>query len=107
MLATLMMIGGGHALAQHGPPPGGGMNGPGNPEGHITGYMSQGDIAGLADFVDSTRRLERKDLVSKTQATKRSKVMLTALHIDCQLTDAQHVASGKTTVDGQPVAVGL
>lgn len=103
----LLMTGSGNALAQHAPPPGGGMNSPANPEGHITGYMSQGDITGLADFVDSTRRLERKDLTSKTQATKRSTVMLKALQIDCQLTDVQHVASGKATADGQPVNVGL
>jgi hypothetical protein len=69
--------------------------------------MSQGDIAGLADFVDNTRRLERKGLVSKTLATKRGTVMLNALHIDCQLTDADHVASGNTTAGGQPVSVGL
>jgi hypothetical protein len=107
LMAMLLMTGSGNALAQHSPPPGGGMNSPANPEGHITGYMSQGDVTGLADFVDSTRRLEPKDLVSKTQATKRSTVMLKALQIDCQLTDARHVASGKATAGGQPVDVGL
>jgi hypothetical protein len=104
LLVALLLMGNENALAQRVPST---STGPAAPEGHITGYMSQDDITGLADFVDSTRRLERKDLVSKTQATKRATVMLSALHIDCQLTDAEHIASGKATVGGQPANVGL
>jgi hypothetical protein len=107
LLAILSTMVGGHALAQQQGPPGGALNSPVVPEGHITGYMSQGDITGLADFVDSTRRLDRKDLVSKMLATKRSTVMLNALHIDCKLADAEHLASGSTSAGGQPVSVGL
>jgi hypothetical protein len=44
--------------------------------------------------------------VSKTLATKRSTVMLDALHIDCKPADAEHLASGKTGGD-KPVSVGL
>lgn len=94
------------ALAQRGAPPGGGLNAPPTPVGDITGYMSSADVKGLADFVDNTRRLERKDLVSKTLASKRSTVMLDALHIDCKLADAEHLASGKTG-GSNPVSVGL
>jgi hypothetical protein len=104
LLATLFMMGGGNALAQHGPPPGG-TSTPIAPQ--TTGSMSQSDISGLADFVDSTSRLERKDLVSKAEATKRSKIVLTALHVGCPLTDAQHLASGRTTAGGKPIDVGL
>jgi hypothetical protein len=106
LLATLLMTGGTSALAQRGPP-GGGLNGPVTPEGNITGYMSQGDVKGIADFVDSVSRLEAKDLVSTSAATKRSTVMLDALHIACQLTEAQHLGSGTTTVGGKPVGIGL
>lgn len=98
LAACLLM--GGTAFAQHGPPPGGGMNGPTTPEGQTTNYMSQSDLSALADFVDSTRRLERKSLLPKSTATKRSKVMLEALHINCQLTDAEQLGSGKTAAGG-------
>jgi hypothetical protein len=104
LLLALLLMGNLGARAQRVPST---STGPAAPEGHITGYMSQDDISGLADFVDSTRRLEPKDLVSKTQATKRATVMLSALHTDCQLTDAEHIASGKAAVGGQPVTVGL
>jgi hypothetical protein len=107
LTVSLLLAASSSAIAQHDLPPNGGLNGAAAPEGHIRGYMSQADISGLADFVDSTRRLERKDLVSKALATKRSMVMLDALHIDCKLTDSQHIASGKTTLDGKPVAIGL
>jgi hypothetical protein len=106
VLAALLMLGGGAAVAQHGPPPAGGNPTTGSMTGQI-GTMSQGDVQGLADFVDSTRRLERKDLQSKSTAIKRSKVMLDALHIACELTDAEQVGSGKTTVGGQSVDIGL
>jgi hypothetical protein len=71
------------------------------------GYMSQSDIQGLADFVDSTKRLEHTNIVSKALATKRATTMLKALQIACELTDAQHMGSGKSTVGGQSVDVGL
>jgi len=105
----LMMGGGGTAVAQRGPPPNSG--GPGNPTtGTMTGQigtMSQADVQGLADFVESTQRMERKALSPKSTAIKRSKVMLDALHIACELTDAEQVGSGKTTVNSQSVDVGL
>jgi hypothetical protein len=104
--ALLMMGGGGTAFAQR-PPSGGGMNGPTTPEGLTTNYLSQSDLSALADFVDQTRRLERKALQPKATATKRSKVMLDALHINCQLTDAEQLGSGKTAAGGQPVDIGL
>jgi hypothetical protein len=106
-LAALMMLGGGNAQAQLHGAPAGGVNSPVAPEGHTTGYMSQADITGLADFVDNTRLLEAKDLVPKTLATKRSTVMLNALHMDCQLTDAAHIAKGSATAGGKPIDVGL
>lgn len=106
LLAVLLMMGG-TAFAQHGPPAGGGTNAPTNPEGQTGGYMSQSDIQGLADFVDSTKRLEYKNIVSKSVATKRATTMLNALQIACQLIDAEHLGSGKSTVGGQSVDVGL
>ena len=75
LLAALLMMGG-TAFAQHGPPASGGVNAPTNPEGQTGGYMSQSDIQGLADFVDSTKRLEHKNIVSKALATKRATTML-------------------------------
>jgi hypothetical protein len=105
VLAALLVMGGaGAALAQHGPPPG---STPGVVPPAQMGGMSQSDVQGLADFVDSTRRLERKSLSPKSTAIKRSKVMLGALHIACELTDAEQVGSGKTTVDNQSVDIGL
>jgi hypothetical protein len=94
------------AFAQ-GPPPGGGVSAPRVPEGITMGYMSQGDVKGLADFVDTTRLLERKDLVPKAAAAKRSTAILRALAVPCQVTDAQHVAAGKSMADGKSVDVGL
>jgi hypothetical protein len=96
--AALLAIGSDRVLAQ-------GVNSP--REGFTVGYMSQGDVKDLADFVDNTRQLERKDLVSKTLAAKRGTAMLKALQISCQLTDAQHIAAGKATADGKPVDIGL
>jgi hypothetical protein len=106
LLAALLMMGG-TAFAQHGPPTSGGVNAPTSPEGQTVGYMSQSDIQGLADFVDSTKRLEHKNIVSKALATKRATTMLNALRITCHLTDAEHMGSGKSTVGGQSVEVGL
>jgi hypothetical protein len=94
------------AFAQ-GPPPGGGVSAPRAPEGITMGYMSQGDVKGLADFVDTTRLLERKDLVPKAVAAKRSTAILKALAVSCQVTQAQHVAAGKSMNDGKSVDVGL
>ena len=107
LAALLMMGGGGMAFAQHGPPGGGTPNAPTNPGGQTGGSMSQSAIQGLADFVDSTKRLEHKNIVSKALATKRATTMLNALHITCHLTDAEHMGSGKSTLGGQPVDVGL
>jgi hypothetical protein len=104
LLAALLMIGSGGVLAQV-TVPGAGLNS--SREGFTTGYMSQGDVKGLADFADTTSRLGRKDLVSKTLAAKRSTTILKALQISCQLTDAQHVAAGKSMVAGKPVDIGL
>jgi hypothetical protein len=101
LLVALLTVDSGGAFAQA-PPPGGEVR-----EGFTTGYMSQSDVKGLADFVDNTRLLERKGLVSKTLAAKRSSIMLAALQISCQLTDAQHVAAGKSTAGGKPVDIGL
>jgi len=70
-LAVLLVIDGALAFAQ-GPPPGGGVSAPRTPEGITMGYMSQGDVKGLADFLDSTRLLERKDLVPKAVAASTS-----------------------------------
>jgi hypothetical protein len=107
-LTVLLIMGGGEtAFAQHGPPSSATPNAPTNPGGQTGGGMSQADIQGLADFVDSTKRLEHKNIVSKTLATKRATTMLNALHITCRLTDAQHMGSGKSTVGGQSVDVGL
>src|SRR6266702_3894795 len=106
LLAVLLVIDGSFAFAQ-GPPPGGGVSAPRTPEGITMGYMSQGDVKGLADFLDSTRLLERKDLVPKAVATRRSTAMLKALAIPCQLTDAQHVAAGKSMTGGKSVDVGM
>jgi len=107
MLAAFLMMGGaGTAGAQHGPPPAGGNPTTGTMTGQV-GTMSQADVQGLADFVEGTRRLERKDLQPKSTAIKHSKVMLDALHIACELTDAEQLGSGKTTVGGQSVDVGL
>jgi hypothetical protein len=110
VLAALLMMGGGGAAFAQRPQPGGPGN-PGNPTtGPMTGQigtMTQGDVQGLADFVDSTRRLGRKDLQPKSTAIKRSKIMLDALHIACELTDAEQIGSGKSTVGGQPVDIGL
>jgi hypothetical protein len=106
LLAVFLVIDGTLAFAQ-GPPPGGGVNAARVPEGITMGYMSQGDVKGLADFVDSTRLLERKDLVPKTVAAKRSTAMLKALSVPCQLTDAKHIAAGKTMIGGKSVDVGL
>jgi hypothetical protein len=106
LLAVLLVIDGALAFAQ-GPPPGGGVSAPRAPEGITMGYMSQGDVKGLADFVDTTRLLERKDLVSKAVAAKRSTAMLKALAVPCQLTDAQHVAAGTSLTSGKSVDVGL
>jgi hypothetical protein len=102
--AALLAIGSDRVWAQ-GPPPGGGASSP--REGFTVGYMSQGDVKGLADFVDNTRQLERKNLVSKTLAAKRGTAMLKALQISCELTDAQHIAAGKSAADGKPVDIGL
>ena len=105
LMALLMM--GGTAFAQHGPPGGGVPNAPTNPGGQTGGDMSQGDIKGLADFVDSTKRLEHKNIVSKALAIKRATTMLNALQITCHLTDAEQMGSGKSTSGGQSVDVGL
>jgi hypothetical protein len=107
LVALLMMGGGGTAFAQRGPTGVGTPGAPTNPGGQTGGDMSQSDIQGLADFVDSTKRLEHKNIVSKALATKRATTALNALQITCQLTDAQHLGSGKTTVAGQSVDVGL
>jgi hypothetical protein len=104
--AALLAVGSGRVLAQ-GPPPGGGASSARVPEGFTVGYMSQGDVKGLADFVDSTRMLERKELLSKPLAVKHSTEMLKALQISCQLTDAQHIAAGKSMAGGKPVNIGL
>jgi hypothetical protein len=106
LLAVLLVMASGLAFAQ-GPPPGGGVNSARVPEGTTLGYMSQGDVKGLADFVDSTRLLEPKGLVSKAVATRRSTVMLKALQIPCQLTDARHIAAGKSMTEGKPADIGL
>ncbi len=95
------------ACAQHGPPAGGQPSAPMNPGGQTGGSLSQSDIQGLADFVDSTKRLERKNIVSKALATERATALLNALHITCQLTDAQQMGSGQSAVGGQRVEVGL
>ena len=71
LLAAVLIIGSSGVAAQ-GVPAGGGINSPHTPEGLTTGYMSQGDVKDLADFVDNTRQLERKDLVSQKIATQRS-----------------------------------
>lgn len=97
----------GTTLAQHGPPASGTPNAPMNPGGQTGGGMSQSDIQGLADFVDSTKRLEHKNIVSKALATKRATTLLNALQITCHLTDVEHRGSGKSTLGGQPVEVGL
>ena len=107
LAAVLIMGAGGTALAQRGPPGSSVPNGPTNPGGQTGGGMSQSDIQGLADFVDSTKRLEHKNIVSKAMAAKRATTMLDALHITCHLTDAEHIGSGKSVVGGQPVDVGL
>lgn len=107
LVALLIMGAGGTAFAQHGPPASATPNAPTNPGGQTGGGMSQSDIQGLADFVDSTKRLEHKNIVSKTLATKRATTMLNALHITCRLTDVQQMGSGKSIVGGQPVDVGL
>lgn len=107
VLATLLMMGGdGVAFAQQQRSP---LTSPTTaPDaGQMMGNMSQSDLRGLADFVDSTKRLERKDLQPKSVALKRSKVMLDALQIACGLTDAEQVGSGKTAVGGQTVDIGL
>jgi hypothetical protein len=104
LAALLMASGGGTAFAQHGPPAG---SVPGVLPAPQIGGLSQADVSGLADFVDSTRRLERKALSPKSTAIKRSKVMLEALHIACELTDAEQVGSGKTVVSNQAVDIGL
>jgi len=95
------------AHAQVGPQSTGNINSPSVSEGKTIGYMSQDNVRALADFVDNTRRLEAKDLVSNATAVKRSKVMLTALLIPCELTNAGHVASGKATTDGRAADIGL
>ena len=107
LAAVLIMGAGGTALAQRGAPASATPNAPTNPGGQTGGGMSQSDIQGLADFVDSTKRLEHKNIVSKELATKRATTMLDALHITCHLTEAQHMGSGKSVVGGQPVDVGL
>lgn len=105
LLAALSMLIG-TALAQRAPPAGG-INSPTVPEGQTTNYISQSDLDSLATFVDQTKRLEAKNLKPKSTAIKNSNVMLDALHIACQLTDAQQVGSGKTTAGGQLVDIGL
>lgn len=107
LVALSILSGAEPALAQHGPPPSGTPSAPTNPGGQTGGGMSQSDIQGLADFVDSTKRLEHRNIVSKALATKRVTTMLNALQITCQPTDAQHMGSGKSTLGGQPVDVGL
>lgn len=107
LVALLTMGFGEAAFAQHGPPASGQASAPMNPGGQTGGSMSQSDIQGLADFVDNTKRLEHKNIVSKALATQRATTILNALHISCQLTDAQHRGSGKTVVGGQAVDVGL
>jgi hypothetical protein len=106
LLAVWLLVGSGRIFAQ-GPPPGGGVSSPRVPEGITLGYMSQGDVKGLADFVDSTRLLESKDLVPKAIAARHSTAMLKALQISCQLTDARHIGTGKSMVGGKPVEAGL
>ncbi|MFL6604673.1 MAG: hypothetical protein ACJ8R9_25520 [Steroidobacteraceae bacterium] len=106
LLALWLVVGSGGILAQ-GPPPDGGVNAARVPEGITLGYMSQGDVKGLADFVDSTRLLEPKGLVSKAVAAKHTTAMLNALQISCQLTDARHIAAGKSMEGGKPVEVAL
>jgi hypothetical protein len=86
LAALLMASGGGTAFAQHGPPAG---SVPGVLPAPQIGGLSQADVSGLADFVDSTRRLERKALSPKSTAIKRSKVML------------------ETVVSNQAVDIGL
>jgi hypothetical protein len=94
LLAALLMMGG-TAFAQLGPPASGGVNAPTNPEGQTGGYMSQSDIQGLADFVDSTKRLEHKNIVSKALATKRATTMLNALRSTCRsLSGSRFVSYG-------------
>ena len=107
VLPAAVLIIGSSGVAAQGVPAGGGINSPHTPEGLTTGYMSQGDVKDLADFVDNTRQLERKDLVSQKIATQRSTAMLNALQISCQLTDARHLAAGKVMAGGKPVDIGL
>jgi hypothetical protein len=105
LAALLIMGGGGAAFAQRAPP----VIGPPTTtaDRQTLGSMSQSDVQGLADFVNSAKRLEPKNLVSKSLAKKRSGTMLNALHINCQLTDAEQVGSGKTTADSKQVDIGL
>lgn len=107
LLAGLLGVGSGAALAQQGAGAAGGINSARAPEGLTLGYMSQDDVKNLADFADSTRMLEPKDLVSPAVATKRDAAMLKALQVPCQLTDARQVGSGKAVSGGKPVDVGL
>ena len=107
LLVGLLMVGcTGAVFAQQHVPPAAGNPTTGPMTGQI-GTMTQGDVQGLADFVDSTRRLERKALSSKSIALKRAKVMIDALHIACEPTDAEQVGSGKTAVSGQVTDIGL
>jgi hypothetical protein len=106
LLAVWLVLESGRIFAQ-GQLPGGAINSARVPEGITMGYMSQGDVKGLADFVDSTRLLEAKDLVPKAVAARHSTAMLKALQISCQLTDARHIGTSKSMAGGKPVEVGL
>jgi hypothetical protein len=106
LLAVWLVLESGRIFAQ-GQPPGGAINSARVPEGITMGYMSQGDVKGLADFVDSAHLLEAKDLVPKAVAARHSTAMLKALQISCQLTDARHIGTSKSMADGKPVEVGL
>jgi hypothetical protein len=96
------------AQAQHLPPPGSGAT-PNSiaPDSTVQGTMSPGDIKEFADFVDNARRLEAKDLVSKSLAIRRSTVMLDALHVSCRVSNAAHIGSGSIVVDGKSESAGL
>jgi len=104
-LAVCLVVSSGTIFAQGAPS--GAINSAHVPEGITMGYMSQGDVKGLADFVDSTRLLEARDLVPKAVAARHSTAMLKALQIPCEVTDARHIGRSKSMADGKPVEIGL
>jgi hypothetical protein len=105
-LASSLVISG-HVWGQAGPPVSTAATARPVEQSYTNAFISQSDLKEIAEFMDHIRLLERKDLVSPTVAKTRTSKMLKALQVSCELTDAAQQGSGRETIGGKQVSIGL